>query len=63
MEGYGAETYGQIWASIYDDQWTGVFPVESTVARLKELAGDGPALELAIGTGHSHAHVSVYEPA
>lgn len=51
MEGYGAETYGQIWASIYDDQWTGVFPVEATVARLKELAGDGPALELAIGTG------------
>lgn len=51
MEGYGADTYGQMWASIYDDQWTGVFPVESTVARLKELAGDGPALELAIGTG------------
>ncbi|MDQ3963733.1 MAG: class I SAM-dependent methyltransferase [Actinomycetota bacterium] len=51
MEGYGAETYGQIWASIYDEQWTGVFPVDSTVARLRELAGDGRALELAIGTG------------
>lgn len=51
MEGYDADSYGQIWASIYDDQWTGVFPVESTVARLKDLAGDGPALELAIGTG------------
>ena len=51
MEGYGADTYGEIWASIYDERWTGVGPVESTVARLKELAGDGPALELAIGTG------------
>ncbi|HEV3471713.1 MAG TPA: methyltransferase domain-containing protein [Actinomycetota bacterium] len=51
MEGYSADTYGQIWASIYDDQWSGVFPVESTVAFLKELAGEGPALELAIGTG------------
>ncbi len=51
MEGYGAETYGQIWASSYDEQWTGAFPVDSTVARLRELAGDGRALELAIGTG------------
>lgn len=51
MEGYGADTYGDIWASIYDEQWTGVGAVESTIARLKELAGDGPALELAIGTG------------
>ncbi len=51
MEGYGADTDGQIWASIYDDQWSDAFPVESTVAFLKELAGEGPALELAIGTG------------
>lgn len=51
MEGYGTDTYGEIWASIYDERWTDVFPVESTIARLKELAGAGPALELAIGTG------------
>lgn len=51
MEGYGAETYGQFWASIYDEQWQDVFDVDSTVAFLRELAGDGPALELAIGTG------------
>ncbi len=51
MEGYGADTYGQIWASIYDERWTPVFPVDATVARLRELAGDGRTLELAIGTG------------
>jgi len=51
MEGYDATTYGEEWAAIYDDEWRDVFPVEKTVALLRELAGDGPALELAIGTG------------
>lgn len=51
MEGYDATTYGELWASIYDEQWQGVFDVSSTTAFLKELAGNGRALELAIGTG------------
>jgi SAM-dependent methyltransferase len=51
MEGYEAATYGELWASIYDDEWRDVFPVEATVTLLRELAGDGPVLELAIGTG------------
>lgn len=51
MEGYGADTYGDAWASIYDEQWSGVFDEVATASFLKELAGDGPALELAIGTG------------
>lgn len=51
MEGYGADTYGEIWASIYDEQWSGVFDEASTASFLMELAGNGPALELAIGTG------------
>lgn len=51
MEGYDSATYGQLWASIYDEEWEGVFPSDATVALLQELAGDGPALELAIGTG------------
>lgn len=51
MEGYDSATYGQLWASIYDEEWRDVFPADATVALLQELAGKGPALELAIGTG------------
>ena len=49
MEFYGAETYGQRIAGIYDD-WYGDFD-EDTVATLCELAHSGRALELGIGTG------------
>ena len=51
MEGYDATTYGELWADIYDEEWSGVIPVGDTVTFLQELAGKGPALELAIGTG------------
>ena len=51
MEGYEAATYGELWASIYDDEWDGVFDSGASVALLQKLAADGPALELAIGTG------------
>jgi hypothetical protein len=51
MEGYDAATYGEEWAAIYDDEWREIFPSGATVALLSELAGKGPALELAIGTG------------
>src|SRR5213593_2474210 len=52
MPGYGPETYGDRWAEIYDEFVAGVKPdTDQTVAVLAELAGSGPALELAIGTG------------
>jgi hypothetical protein len=51
MEGYGAATYGDRIAAVYDD-WHGGRPdTDACVARLAELAGDGPVLELAVGTG------------
>lgn len=51
MEGYGAQTYGDRIAGIYDQLYGTLFDVEGTVALLAGLAGDGPVLELAIGTG------------
>jgi SAM-dependent methyltransferase len=54
MDDYGPETYGERWAGAYDEL-TALFAspaeTERAVARLAELAGGGPALELAIGTG------------
>ncbi len=53
-EEYGTETYGERWASIYD-AWTAKLgftaEAETVASRLADLAGSGPALELAIGTG------------
>jgi SAM-dependent methyltransferase len=51
MEGYEPSSYGDRIADIYDELYGDLFDVEATVARLAELAGDGPLLELAIGTG------------
>jgi SAM-dependent methyltransferase len=42
--------YGDLWADIYDDEHSFLDP-SPTAALLAELAGTGPALELAIGTG------------
>jgi SAM-dependent methyltransferase len=52
MTEYGPSTYGDRWAEIYD-RWGGTEgrDTEGTVALLAELAGPGPALELAVGTG------------
>src|SRR5215471_6365104 len=50
---YQAETYGDRIADVYDD-WYADAPfldTEASVDLLAELAGDGPVLELAIGTG------------
>jgi SAM-dependent methyltransferase len=50
---YDASTYGERIADVYDE-WYGTaafLETEATVAALAELAGDGPVLELAIGTG------------
>lgn len=51
MEGYDPSTYGDAIAPIYDKLYEELFDVEGTVDLLAELAGPGPALELAIGTG------------
>jgi SAM-dependent methyltransferase len=51
MEGYEAATYGDRIADVYDDFVGGLFDVEATVDFLADLAGGGPVLELAIGTG------------
>jgi SAM-dependent methyltransferase len=48
------EVWGSETAEHYDTPGTGMFSDEilmPTVTRLAELAGDGPALEMAIGTG------------
>jgi SAM-dependent methyltransferase len=51
VRGYGSDSYGEAFADVYDDWYAGVSPVEATVARLAELAGTGPVLELGVGTG------------
>lgn len=50
MEGYRPiDSFGEKAAEVYDDEPRG--DEESSVAMLAELAADGPALELAVGTG------------
>jgi SAM-dependent methyltransferase len=51
MKGYDATTYGDRIADIYDELYEGMLDTESTVEFLAELAGKGPVLELAVGTG------------
>ncbi len=50
---YTDATYGDRIAEIYDERYAGSFAEDTAgaVSFLKELAGDGPALELGIGTG------------
>jgi SAM-dependent methyltransferase len=53
MEEYDLTTYGERIAHVYDE-WYGqaaFLETDAAVAALAELAGAGPALELAIGTG------------
>jgi SAM-dependent methyltransferase len=54
MDEYTASTYGDLIADVYDELYGEVAfsgDVGSTVVFLRELAGDGPMLELGIGTG------------
>jgi SAM-dependent methyltransferase len=52
IEEYGPSTYGDRFAEIYD-QWVEALALdrEAAVDFLAELAGSGPVLELAVGTG------------
>jgi SAM-dependent methyltransferase len=50
MEMYGPATYGDHIADVYDERYAQRDP-GAEVARIAELAGAGPVLELGIGTG------------
>lgn len=51
MSEYDASTYGERVADVYDEWYASLGNEEQMAAVLAELAGDGPALELGIGTG------------
>jgi SAM-dependent methyltransferase len=51
MEGYEPVTYGDRMADVYDELYGQLFDVDATVDFLARVAGKGPVLELAIGTG------------
>jgi SAM-dependent methyltransferase len=51
MDGYDERTYGDAFADVYDAWYDGISDVDATVAELLSLAGDGPVLELGVGTG------------
>lgn len=51
MHGYDDHTYGDAFADVYDDWYAGLDDVDATVGALARLAGDGPVLELGVGTG------------
>jgi SAM-dependent methyltransferase len=52
VEGYQRETYGESFADVYDDWYTGITDAEMTADVVVELAGrGGRVLELAVGTG------------
>jgi SAM-dependent methyltransferase len=51
MKGFEPASYGDAFADVYDEWYGDVSDVESTVATLRSLGGDGPYLELGVGTG------------
>jgi SAM-dependent methyltransferase len=54
MRGYRDDSYGDAFADVYDDWYADLDDVPTVVgelARLARSAGDGPVLELGVGTG------------
>lgn len=51
MDQHDPTAYGRRIADEYDDHYEGYWDTEASVARLRELAGTGPVLELGVGTG------------
>lgn len=51
MRGYHDASYGDAFADVYDDWYADISDVDATVRTLVTLAGDGPVLELGVGTG------------
>jgi SAM-dependent methyltransferase len=51
MESYGPATYGDHIAEFYDERHSRLRDTDAEVARIVEVVGSGPVLELGIGTG------------
>ena len=51
MRGYDDTSYGEAIADVYDEWYADLDDVALVVATLLDLAGDGPVLELGVGTG------------
>ena len=51
VRGYDDASYGDGFADVYDDWYAELTDVDATIATLSALAGDGPVLELGVGTG------------
>jgi len=51
MRGYDDASYGDGFADVYDDWYHGISDIGATTNTLADLAGDGPVLELGVGTG------------
>ena len=51
MRGYDESTYGDSFADVYDEWYRNVSRIDATVDRLRAIGGDGPFLELGVGTG------------
>ncbi len=51
MPSFGPETYGDAFADVYDDWYGEVSDADATAAFVAERAGDGPIVELGVGTG------------
>ena len=58
MDGYGASTYGESFADVYDEWYEQIGDVEASVDLLADLGDGGPALELGVGTGRISAPLS-----
>ncbi len=51
MKGYGASSYGDSFADVYDDWYGDISDIDATVAAVERLADGGSVLELGVGTG------------
>jgi SAM-dependent methyltransferase len=51
VHGYDESTYGESFADVYDEWYRDVSRIDATVDRLRTIGGDGPFLELGVGTG------------
>jgi len=51
MTAFDPRLYGARWADYYDEWHTGLMDDEGAVAALFDLAGGGPVVEFAVGTG------------
>jgi len=51
VEEYHPRTYGEAFADVYDEWYSGVTDTAACVAAVARLAGGGPVLEMGAGTG------------